>query len=94
MGLVSELRRRNVFRMAALYAAAAWLVMQVVDVVEGKLPLPDWMGSAVLAVLAVGFPIALVISWFYEVTAEGISRDTDEESKFILAPIRIRSKPM
>ncbi len=55
MGLVSELRRRNVFRMAALYAAAAWLVMQVVDVVEGKLPLPDWMGSAVLAVLAVGF---------------------------------------
>jgi len=80
MGLVSELRRRNVFRMAALYAAAAWLVMQVVDVVEGKLPLPDWMGSAVLAVLAVGFPIALVISWFYEVTPEGISRDTDEES--------------
>jgi len=77
MGLVSELRRRNVFRMAALYAAAAWLVMQVVDVVEGKLPLPDWMGSAVLAVLAVGFPIALIISWFYEVTPEGISRDTD-----------------
>jgi TolB-like protein/Flp pilus assembly protein TadD len=80
MGLVSELRRRNVFRMAALYAAAAWLVMQVVDVVESKLPLPDWMGSAVLAVLAVGFPIALIISWFYEVTPEGISRDTDEES--------------
>jgi TolB-like protein len=80
MGLISELKRRNVHRMAALYAAAAWLVMQVVDVVEGKLPLLDWIGSAVLAVLAVGFPIALVISWFYEVTPEGISRDTDEES--------------
>ena len=79
MSLFSELRRRNVHRMAALYMAAAWLVMQVVDVVEGKLPLPDWMGSAVLAVLAVGFPIALIISWFYEVTPEGISRDTDEK---------------
>ena len=73
MKLFSELRRRNVHRMAALYLAAAWLVMQVLDVVEGKLPLPDWMGSAVLAVLAVGFPIALIISWFYEVTPEGIS---------------------
>jgi TolB-like protein/tetratricopeptide (TPR) repeat protein len=79
MSLFSELRRRNVHRMAALYLAAAWLVMQVVDVVEGKLPLPNWMGSAVLAVLAVGFPIALIISWFYEVTPGGISRDTDEQ---------------
>jgi hypothetical protein len=51
MSLYHELKRRNVHRMAALYMAAAWLVMQVVDVVEGKLPLPDWMGSAVLAVL-------------------------------------------
>ena len=79
MSLYSQLKRRNVHRMAALYMAAAWLVMQVVDVVEGKLPLPDWMGSAVLAVLVVGFPIALIISWFYEVTPEGISRDTDEQ---------------
>ncbi len=56
--------------------------MQVVDVVEGKLPLPDWMGSAVLAVLAVGFPIALVISWFYELTPEGLSpeKDVDPEA--------------
>jgi len=63
--------------MVALYLAAAWLVMQVVDVVEGKLPLPDWMGSAVLAVLAVGFPIALIISWFYELTPEGVSLEKD-----------------
>jgi TolB-like protein/cytochrome c-type biogenesis protein CcmH/NrfG len=79
MKILSEFKRRNVHRMAALYLAAAWLVMQVLDVVEGKLPLPDWMGSGVIAVLAIGFPIALIISWFYEVTPEGISRDTDEE---------------
>ena len=78
MSLISELMRRNVHRMAALYLAAAWLVMQVVDVVEDKLPLPEWMGSAVLAVLAIGLPISLVISWFYEVTPKGISRDTDK----------------
>jgi TolB-like protein len=79
MSLYSQFKRRNVHRMAALYMAAAWLIMQVVDVVEGKLPLPDWMGSAVLVVLAVGFPIALIISWIYEVTPEGITRDTDEQ---------------
>ena len=79
MNLLSEFKRRNVHRMAALYLAAAWLVMQVLDVVEGKLPLPGWMGTAVLAVLAVGLPIALIISWFYELTPEGISRDIDEQ---------------
>ena len=79
MSLLSELRRRNVHRMAALYLAAAWLVMQIIDVVEGKLPLPELTGTAVLSVLAVGFPIALIISWFYEVTPEGISRDTEEQ---------------
>ncbi len=79
MRLFSEFKRRNVHRMAALYLAAAWLVMQVLDVVEGKLPLPDWMGGTVLAVLAVGFPIALIISWFVEITPEGIRVETDEE---------------
>ncbi len=75
MGLFSELRRRNVFRMAALYVGAAWLVMQVVDVLEGPLSLPDWTGVVVLTVLAVGLPIALILSWFYEVTPAGVTLD-------------------
>ncbi len=79
MSLLSELKRRNVHRMAALYVAAAWLVLQVVDVLKDNLSLPDWIGSAVFAVLAIGFPIALIISWFYEVTPEGITLDSDEE---------------
>ena len=79
MGLVSELRRRNVLRMAVLYAVAAWLVMQVAEVVIGLANLPNWIGPTILLLLAIGFPIALVFSWFYELTPEGISLEKDIE---------------
>ena len=77
MGFFSELKRRNVARMAALYAVTAWLIMQVAEVVIGLALLPDWLGRVVLIVLAAGFPLALVLAWFYEVTPEGLKRDTD-----------------
>jgi len=77
MRLVSELRRRNVLRMAVLYAVAAWLIVQVADVLIDLAKLPDWVGTAVLWLLAVGFPIALIFSWFYELTPEGISLEKD-----------------
>ncbi len=73
MGLISELRRRNVLRMMALYLVAAWLIMQVAEVIIGLANLPDWIGPTILGLLAVGFPIALIFSWFYEITPEGIS---------------------
>jgi membrane protease YdiL (CAAX protease family) len=73
MRLVSELRRRNVFRMAVLYIVAAWVIMQVAEVVIGLAMLPNWTGQAVLALLAIGLPIALIFSWFYELTPEGVS---------------------
>ncbi len=81
MGLVSELRRRNVLRMAVLYVVAAWVVMQVAEVVIGLASLPAWAGSLVLTVLAIGFPIALVMSWFYEITPEGLALEKDIASK-------------
>ncbi len=62
MGLVSELRRRNVFRMAVLYAVAAWLIMQVAEVIIGLANLPEWIGPTTLILLAVGFPIAVIVS--------------------------------
>jgi TolB-like protein/Flp pilus assembly protein TadD len=80
MRLFSELRRRNVLRMAALYLVAAWLVMQVAEVLMTLAALPDWVGPLVLALLAVGFPIALILSWFYELTPEGISLDKAAEA--------------
>ena len=77
MGLISELRRRNVLRMAVLYAVAAWFIMQVAEVMMSLVGLPVWAGRATFAVLAVGFPIALIFSWFYEITPEGISLEKD-----------------
>ena len=77
MGLVSELRRRNVVRMAVLYPGAAWLVLQVVDLLIDRVPLPESLGLISLTVLAIGFPIALILSWFYEVTPEGVTLDED-----------------
>lgn len=77
MRLISELRRRNVLRMAALYLLSAWLIMQVAEVVITLGRLPAWLGPVVLAVLIIGFPIALVVSWFYELTPEGLSLEKD-----------------
>ena len=77
MRLISELKRRNVFRMAAIYAIAAWVIMQVVEVVMDLANLPDWIGPTTLGLLAVGFPIALILSWFYEITPAGISLEKD-----------------
>lgn len=77
MGLLSELRRRSVFRMATLYVVSAWLVMQVAEAIITLGALPDWSGQVVLVLLAIGFPIALVLSWFYELTPAGISLQKD-----------------
>ena len=74
----SELRRRNVLRMAALYLVTAWLVLQVTEVLSGLVDLPEWLGPAVLAMLVIGLPIALVISWFFEITESGVARDAGD----------------
>jgi TolB-like protein len=74
---LQELKRRGVLRMALLYVVAAWLVMQVAEVMIGLAVLPEWVGPSVIAVLAVGFPIALLSSWFYELTPEGVALEKD-----------------
>ena len=73
MSFIKELKRRNVFRMAVVYVIAAWVIMQVAEVLKELANLPDWAGPTILGLLAVGFPIALILSWFYELTPEGIS---------------------
>ena len=75
MKLMSELKRRNVLRMAAIYVVAAWLILQFAEVLAGLTNIPDWLGPTLLVTLAIGFPIALLISWFYDLTPEGITAD-------------------
>jgi adenylate cyclase len=76
MSLLSELKRRNVFRVAVMYLAVSWLVLQATDVVGSLLGLPSWAGKLVVLLLIIGFPAALVFSWLYELTPEGIRRDS------------------
>jgi TolB-like protein len=69
--------------MATLYVVAAWLIMQVAEVVMTLAILPEWSGRVVLVLLAIGLPIALIFSWFYELTPEGISleKDTNQDGQ-------------
>lgn len=76
-GLLSELRRRNVFRVAAAYAAIAWLALQVIDTLAGFITIPEWFGLYLLIGLVVGFPIAVFLAWAYELTPEGIQAAAD-----------------
>lgn len=77
MGLLGELKRRNVIRAALAYLVAAWLLLQVADLGMDVLGLPDWTGRLVLLVLVLGFPLVLVFSWIYELTPGGLQRESD-----------------
>lgn len=76
-GFVSELRRRKVCRAATAYCIALWLICQVVEVVAQPLGLPDWTLEFVIVLGTVGFPVALIIAWLFEVTPSGLVRDSD-----------------
>lgn len=74
MSLYSELKRRNVIRVAVVYAAVAWLLIEVADTVYPHIGLPDWTVTFVIAALALGFPLAMALSWAYELTPEGLKK--------------------
>ncbi len=72
-----ELKRRNVFRVAAGYIIVAWLVLQVSDVLMGVLELPSWTGRFVFFTLVIGFPLVIAFSWIFQLTPEGLRRESD-----------------
>ncbi len=80
MSLFKELKRRNVIRIAGIYAVVAWILMQVAGTLEESLKLPEWFDSVVTAGLMIGFPIALLLAWAFEMTPEGVKR-TEELSE-------------
>jgi len=77
MGLVSEFRRRNVFRVAIAYVIIAWLILQVGDTLAPALHLAEWVNTVLAFFLILGFPIALVFAWAFELTPEGLIREKD-----------------
>jgi ketosteroid isomerase-like protein len=91
VSLFSELKRRNVFRVALTYAVVAWLLIEIAAVFLPMLDAPKWMITTFLALLAVGFAVALFISWAFEMTPEGLKR-TEELSPDEVIPYWSRRK--
>jgi adenylate cyclase len=71
---IAELRRRKVFRVAGAYLVAAFVLLQVGDIVVEPLSLPEWTMTLLIVVSALGLPVALVLSWIFDLTSEGIER--------------------
>ena len=71
MTLIAELRRRNVFRVAAIYGVVGWLLAQVAVILESTLTLPDWFDTFVVVTLLIGFPVAILLAWAFELTPDG-----------------------
>ncbi len=86
MQLIAELRRRNVFRVAAAYAVVAWLIVQVGDVAADNLGFPEWFMPMLFVLLGLGFPIALFLAWAFELTPEGMKREKESAPGESVAP--------
>src|SRR6059058_3091526 len=92
---LNELKRRNVIRATGLYLVGAWLLTQVASTVLPMFGAPDWLPRTIVSLLAIGFIPALIFSWVFELTPQGLKRDDDvrpEES--IARPIARRMHRM
>jgi WD40 repeat protein len=77
MSFLGEIRRRKVFKVAAVYAVMAWLIIQVIDIINEPLQLPERLDTVVIVLLAVGFPIAMVLAWAFDLTPNGIEVESE-----------------
>jgi TolB-like protein/Tfp pilus assembly protein PilF len=79
----SELKRRNVYKVAVAYAVVGWVIAQIATQIFPFLDIPNWVVRLVIVSIAIGFPIALVIAWAFEATPEGIKRTEDVDPSVI-----------
>src|SRR5215211_654890 len=84
----AELQRRNVYKVAVAYAVVAWLLVQVATQVFPFFEIPNWAVRLVVLAIIIGFPIALVIAWAFELTPEGLKRTEDAD---LVAQTRVKS---
>jgi len=92
-----ELRRRKVIKVIAMYAATTFIILEVVDIVAPSLGLPDWTLNLVIVLLCIGFPIAVIFSWVFDITPEGLKKTGPVQSKgkaeSTTTPLKRRLKP-
>jgi TolB-like protein/Tfp pilus assembly protein PilF len=86
MSFFEELKRRNVVRVGIAYAVGAWVLLQIFDVVGEILELPEWGGRLILAMLVIGFFLALFFAWAFELTPEGIKREHEVDRSQSITP--------
>lgn len=86
MNFFSELKRRNVIRFAGLYLVGAWLIVQVASTVLPMFGAPEWLPRSIVVLLAIAFIPALVFSWAFELTPQGLKRDEDVPPEQSIAP--------
>ncbi len=77
MSFIDELKRRNVFRVGVAYLIVAWLLLQVADVILPTFRTPGWVMQAFTVLLILGFPLALILAWAFELTPEGLKKEKD-----------------
>ena len=90
-----QLQDRHVFKVGIAYLVMAWVVMQIVDVIFPALNLPGWSITLTLALLAVGFPVSLVLAWVFDIKPSGIEKTLFRRCCFPpKCNYRDRSRPM
>jgi TolB-like protein/Tfp pilus assembly protein PilF len=92
MSLFAELKRRKVFRVAVVYAATAFVVLQAADIMLPRMGIPDWGVGLVVALAVLGFPIALVLAWALELTPDGLKRTESAPTTNNAAPPALLGK--
>lgn len=86
MSFIAELRRRNVFRVGIAYIVGAWLLLQLTDVLSELLTLPEAIGPIVVAIVAVGLPVVLFAAWAFELTPDGVKRESEVDRSQSITP--------
>src|SRR5437762_11598929 len=81
----AELKRRNVYKVAIAYAVVGWLVIQIASTILPAFHAPEWVVQTLVVLVALGFPIALVLAWAFELTPEGIKRAEDVDPRKCIA---------
>ena len=84
--LFAELKRRNVIRMTGLYLVGAWLVVQVAGTVLPMFGAPEWLPRTIVVLLAIGFVPAMIFSWVFELTPQGLKREDDVAPEQSITP--------
>lgn len=87
MSVIAEFSRRNVFKVAFAYAAISWLLIQIVTAIEEPLGLPGWFDTLIIVLLIIGFPVATVFAWIFEITPDGIMKSADVPVGESIAPV-------